>query len=52
MNRLVLLLLLAVPLAAFAQNTKRPTTLRGVLLEELRTTHTPGGLVCAGERGR
>ena len=35
----VLLLLLAGPLAVAAQNAAPPTTLRGVLLEQLRTTH-------------
>ena len=39
MRRLVFLLLLTVPLAAACQNKKPPTTLRGVLLEQLRTTH-------------
>jgi len=32
-------LLIAVPAALIAQNSKPPNTLRGVLLEELRTTH-------------
>jgi membrane protein CcdC involved in cytochrome C biogenesis len=36
MRRLALLLLLAIPLAARAENNKPPTTLRGVLLERLR----------------
>ena len=42
MRRLAFVLLLAFPLSAAAQdNTKKPpTTLRGVLLEQLRTTHT------------
>ena len=35
----VLLLTFALPLAALAQNKKPPTTLRGVLLEQLKTTH-------------
>ena len=39
MKKLALLLLLALPLAAFGQAKKPPTTLRGVLLEQLRTTH-------------
>lgn len=39
MRRLVLLLLLTVPLAVVGQTKKPPTTLRGVLLEQLRTTH-------------
>ncbi len=39
MRRLVFLLSFALCLAAVAQNKKPPTTLRGVLLEELRTTH-------------
>lgn len=38
MKRLPLLLLLAVPLFAADQN-KKPTDLRGVLLEQLHTTH-------------
>jgi uncharacterized damage-inducible protein DinB len=39
MKKLALLLLLTLPLATQAQNKKPPTTLRGVLLEQLRTTH-------------
>ncbi|MBS1802738.1 MAG: DinB family protein [Acidobacteria bacterium] len=40
MRKLALLLLLAVPLAAQTPEKKQPpTTLRGVLLEQLRTTH-------------
>ncbi len=39
MRKLSLLLFLTLPLAALAQNPKPPTTLRGVLLEQLRTTH-------------
>lgn len=39
MKRLALLLLISLSLCAHAQNEKRPTTLKGVLLEELRTTH-------------
>jgi uncharacterized damage-inducible protein DinB len=39
MRKLALLLLLALPLASAAQNKKPPTTLRGVLLEQLSTTH-------------
>jgi uncharacterized damage-inducible protein DinB len=40
MHRVACVLLLAVPLAASAQNAKKPpTTLRGVLLEQLQTTH-------------
>jgi uncharacterized damage-inducible protein DinB len=39
MRRLAFLLLLAIPFAASAQNKKSPTTLRGVLLEQLHTTH-------------
>jgi hypothetical protein len=39
MRRLALLLLMAIPLAAPAQDKKPPTTLRGVLLEQLHTTH-------------
>jgi uncharacterized damage-inducible protein DinB len=39
MRRLAFLLLLAVPLAVSAQSKTRPTTLRGVLLEQLHTTH-------------
>ena len=35
----VLLLLLAGPVTVAAQNNAPPTTLRGVLLEQLRTTH-------------
>ena len=39
MKRLAFLLLLTLPLAAAAQSKTPPTTLRGVLLEQLRTTH-------------
>lgn len=39
MRSLALLLLFTVPLAAAGQNKKPPTTLRGVLLEQLHTTH-------------
>lgn len=40
MKKTAFLLLLALPLVAPAQNNKQPpTTLRGVLLEQLRTTH-------------
>ena len=39
MQRLIFLLLLTLPLGAFAQSKTPPTTLRGVLLEQLRTTH-------------
>lgn len=39
MKRFALSLLIALPLAGFGQNQKPPTTLRGVLLEQLRTTH-------------
>jgi len=37
---MILLVLLAVPLTAMAQDKKPPTTLRGVLLEQLRTSHS------------
>jgi DinB superfamily len=42
MRRVAFVLLIAFPLALSAQdnNKKPPTTLRGVLLEQLRTTHT------------
>jgi uncharacterized damage-inducible protein DinB len=39
MKSVTILLLAVFPLGACAQNQKPPTTLRGVLLEELRTTH-------------
>lgn len=39
MRRVLLVLLLAVSSIAVAQNKKPPTDLRGVLLEQLRTTH-------------
>jgi uncharacterized damage-inducible protein DinB len=39
MKRLILSLLFATPLLAFGQDPKSPTTLKGVLLEQLRTTH-------------
>lgn len=39
MKRAALLLLIAAPLCVYAQTNKPPTTLRGILLEQLRTTH-------------
>src|SRR3984885_12479799 len=39
MKKLAFLLLLSVPLFAQTSDKKPPTTLRGVLLEQLRTTH-------------
>jgi uncharacterized damage-inducible protein DinB len=39
MRKLVFLLVLAVPFTTQAQNKKAPTDLRGVLLEDLHTTH-------------
>lgn len=39
MKRAALLLLICVPLCAYGQTKKPPTTLRGILLEQLRTTH-------------
>ena len=39
MKKSILFLLLVVPLAAYGQTKKAPTTLRGVLLEQLHTTH-------------
>lgn len=39
MKRAALLLLMSVPLCVCAQTKKPPTTLRGILLEQLRTTH-------------
>jgi uncharacterized damage-inducible protein DinB len=39
MKKLAILLLLALPLALSGQDKKPPTTLRGVLLEQLHTTH-------------
>lgn len=39
MKMVALLLTIVLPLAAAAQNKKPPTTLRGVLLEQLHTTH-------------
>ena len=40
MRKLVLVLMLAVSFTAFGQNKKAPTDLRGVLLEQLRTTNS------------
>ena len=54
MKKPALLLLLALPLAALAQTQKHPTDLRGVLLEELHTTHdqedwfVPASIAVAG----
>ncbi|MGA2047276.1 MAG: DinB family protein [Terracidiphilus sp.] len=39
MKKLIFFLLLAIPLSVSAQDKKPPTTLRGVLLEQLHTTH-------------
>ena len=39
MKKICWMLLCMVPLAALGQNQKPPTDLRGVLLEQLRTTH-------------
>ncbi len=39
MKGAALLLLVSIPLCAHAQTKKPPTTLRGILLEQLRTTH-------------
>jgi len=39
MKKLVVVLVLSLSLHGFAQNQKAPTTLKGVLLEQLRTTH-------------
>ena len=39
MKNLALILLLTIPLTTQAQNNKPPTTLRGILLEQLRSTH-------------
>ncbi len=39
MKQLMLLLLLSLPLHAYGRDQKSPTTLKGVLLEQLRTTH-------------
>jgi hypothetical protein len=38
-RRLAVLLAVAIPLGVHAENKKPPTDLRGVLLEQLRTTH-------------
>jgi len=40
MKRVIPVVLLAASLSAVAQNKKPPTDLRGVLLEQLRTTHS------------
>jgi uncharacterized damage-inducible protein DinB len=39
MKKLIFILMVAMPLAGAAQTKTPPTTLRGVLLEQLRTTH-------------
>jgi len=39
MKKIVVLLVLCFAISAFAQEQKSPTTLRGVLLEQLQTTH-------------
>lgn len=54
MKKLAILLLLALPLATIAQNQKHPTDLRGVLLEQLHSTHdvedwfVPASIAVAG----
>jgi hypothetical protein len=54
MRKLALVLLLTLAVAAQSQNKKPPTDLRGVLLEQLRTTHTeedwfvPANIAVAG----
>ncbi len=54
MKRLACLLFLIVPFAACAQSKTPPTTMRGILLEQLRTTHAqedwfvPGNTAVAG----
>jgi uncharacterized damage-inducible protein DinB len=54
MRKLAILLLLTLPFATQAQNKKPPTDLRGVLLEQLRTTHNeedwfvPANIAVAG----
>jgi len=54
MKRIALMLLLSLPLCAYGQNDKPPTTLKGVLLEQLQTTHNkedwfvPANLAVAG----
>jgi len=54
MKRLAIFLLVTLPLCASAQNKQPPTTLRGVLLEQLRTTHNqedwfvPANIAVAG----
>ncbi len=54
MRKLALLLLLTLPMASIAQDKKPPTTLRGVLIEQLRTTHSaedwfvPANIAVAG----
>ena len=54
MPRIALLLLMVMPLAVIAQNKKPPTTLRGILLEQLHTTHdnedwfVPANIAVAG----
>jgi hypothetical protein len=39
MKRIAILLFLSLAVCGYAQETKAPTTLKGVLLEQLRTTH-------------
>ena len=54
MKHVLLCFLLTLPLCAAAQNKKPPTDLRGVLLEQLRTTHdqedwfVPASIAVAG----
>jgi uncharacterized damage-inducible protein DinB len=54
MKNLVILLLIATPLSFLGQDKKPPTTLKGVLLEQLRTTHNqkdwfvPANIAVAG----
>jgi uncharacterized damage-inducible protein DinB len=54
MKRIALLMLLSLPLCAYSQDQKPPNTLKGVLLEQLRTTHNkedwfaPANIAVAG----
>ncbi len=54
MKNLAILLLIATPLSLLGQDGKPPTTLKGVLLEQLRTTHNqkdwfvPANIAVAG----
>jgi uncharacterized damage-inducible protein DinB len=50
MKKMLVCLLLAIPLQAYSQNKEqKPTTLRGILLEQLQTTHNKQDWFASGQ---